>query len=132
MEDKNELKEKDENKKSLNIGNTQIKEDFNLKIEINKWEQKTNKSTKKLEVIFNIELYSELTSKKWNVYHSIQDFKELFNNLSQIFPNLLDIMPNINKLEKEKSASLMITKISTAIIDFLKNISHRSDIINSK
>ena len=41
-------------------------------------------------------------------------------------------MPNINKLEKEKSASLMITKISTAIIDFFKNISHRSDIINSK
>ena len=69
MEAKNELQENEENTKPLNIPSPEIKEDFKLKIEINKWEQKTNKSTKKLEVIFNIQLYSELTSKKWNVYH---------------------------------------------------------------
>ena len=132
MEAKNEIQENEENPKPLNIPSPELKEDFKLKIEINKWEQKTNKSTKKLEVIFNIELYSELTSKKWNVYHSIQDFKEFINNLSQIFPNLLDIMPKISQFEKEKSTSSMITKVSSSIIEFLSNISYRSDIINSK
>ena len=33
---------------------SEIKEDFKLKVEINKWEQKTKKKTGKLLVIFNI------------------------------------------------------------------------------
>ena len=36
---------------------SEIKEDFKLKVEINKWEQKTNKATGKLEVVFNIEIF---------------------------------------------------------------------------
>ena len=123
--------QKEKNKK-INQTTTAIREDFKLKIDINKWEQKTtNKSTKKLEVIFNIELYSEITSKKWNVYHSFQEIKYLIDFLSQVFPNLLNI-PKFKSLEKETSTSLMITNISSAFVDFLKSISHRSDIFNSK
>ena len=132
MEDNNEIQENKANKKIKNSSATEIKEDFKLKIEINKWEQKTNKETKKLEVIFNIELSSELTSKKWNVYHSIQDFKDLLNNLSQIFSNLSDIISKIKSPEKDQSSSLIITKASSAILEFLNSISHRSDVINSK
>ena len=132
MEEKNEKKENAENIKLANSSTTEIKEDFKLKIDINKWEQKTNKATKKLEVIFNVELHSELSSKKWNVFHSIQDFKDLINNLSHIFPNLSDIIPNLKPLEKELNTSSTITKASLAIVEFFKSISHRSDIINSK
>ena len=100
-----ELNEKEENQatkekpkeNAINnkVKSIEIKEDFNIKIEINKWEQKTNKETKKLEVMFNIELYSELTKKKWNVYHSIQDFNNLIATLSQYFPNFPEIpIPN--------------------------------------
>ena len=132
MEEKTNIKENKENIKLTNSSTTEIKEDFKLKIDINKWEQKTNKATKKLEVIFNVELHSELSSKKWNVFHSIQDFKDLINNLSHIFPNLSDIIPNLKPLEKELNTSSTITKASLAIIEFFKSISHRSDIINSK
>ena len=132
MEEKTNIKENKENIKLTNSSITEIKEDFKLKIDINKWEQKTNKATKKLEVIFNVELHSELSSKKWNVFHSIQDFKDLINNLSHIFPNLSDIIPNLKPLEKELNTSSTITKASLAIVEFFKSISHRSDIINSK
>lgn len=136
-----ELNEKEENQatkekpkeNAINnkVKSIEIKEDFNIKIEINKWEQKTNKETKKLEVMFNIELYSELTKKKWNVYHSIQDFNNLIATLSQYFPNFPEI-PKLKPPEKENSSSIIITKASTAIIDFINLISYRSDIINSK
>ena len=132
MEEKTNIKENKENIKLTNSSTTEIKEDFKLKIDINKWEQKTNKATKKLEVIFNVELHSELSSKKWNVFHSIQDFKDLINNLSHIFPNLSDIIPNLKPFEKELNTSSTITKASLAIVEFFKSISHRSDIINSK
>ena len=134
MEEKNEINpnQKEEKNKSKEKTPSAIKEDFKLKIEINKWEQKTNKITKKLEVIFNIELYSELTFKKWNVYHTIQDFKDLINNLSQIFPNLLDIIPKIKSPEKEKCTSSIIMQTSSDILNFINLISYRSDIINSK
>ena len=128
MEEKNEINPYQKEEKTPSA----IKEDFKLKIEINKWEQKTNKITKKLEVIFNIELYSELTFKKWNVYHTIQDFKDLINNLSQIFPNLLDIIPKIKSPEKEKCTSSIIMQTSSDILNFINLISYRSDIINSK
>ena len=110
---------------------SEIKEDFKLKVEINKWEQKTNKKTGKLEVIFNIELFSEITNKKWSVYHSIQDFKELITNLLSICINMPDYQ-GLKSLEKEKSSSSIINKASSAIIEFINAISYRSDIINSQ
>ena len=110
---------------------SEIKENFKIKCVINKWEQKTNKTTGKLEVIFNIELFSELTNKKWSVFHSIQDFKDLISNLSPICINLPDF-PGFKSLEKEKASSSIINKASSAITEFISNISHRSDILNSK
>ena len=110
---------------------SEIKEDFKLKVEINKWEQKTNKSTGKLEVIFNIELFSEITNKKWSVFHSIQDFKDLISYLSLICINMPEY-PGFKSLEKEKGSSSIINKASTAILELINNISYRSDIINSK
>ena len=110
---------------------TEIKENFKIKCAINKWEQKTNKTTGKLEVIFNIELFSELTNKKWSVFHSIQDFKDLISNLSPICINLPDFQ-GFKSLESEKASSSIISKASSAIIEFINNISHRSDILNTK
>ena len=109
---------------------TEIKEDFKLKIEINKWEQKTNKSTGKLEVVFNIELFSEITNKKWSVFHSIQDFIDLITNLSAICINMPDVS-TFKSLEKEIGSSSIINEASSAIISFMNNISYRSDIFNS-
>ena len=110
---------------------SEIKEDFKLKVEINKWEQKTNKATGKLEVVFNIEIFSEITNKKWSVFHSINDFKELISNLSSICINIPDY-PLFKSLEKEKGSSLIINKASSAIIEFINNISYRCDILNSQ
>jgi hypothetical protein len=110
---------------------SEIKEDFKLKVEINKWEQKTNKATGKLEVVFNIEIFSEITNKKWSVFHSINDFKELISNLSSICINIPDY-PLFKSLEKEKGSSLIINKSSSAILEFINNISYRSDILNSQ
>ena len=110
---------------------SEIKENFKLKVEINKWEQKTNKATGKLEVLFNIELFSEITNKKWSVYHSIQDFKDLISNLSSICINMPDY-PGFRSLEKEKSSSIIINKASSAIIEFINGITYRSDIINTQ
>lgn len=109
---------------------SEIKEDFKLKFEINKWEQKTNKSTGKLEVIFNIELFSEISNKKWSVFHSIQDFKDLISNLSSVCINMPDYS-GFKSLEKEKGSSSIINKTSSAILEFINNISYRSDIFNS-
>ena len=110
---------------------SEIKEDFKLKFGINKWEQKTNKVTRKLEVIYNIEVFSEVTNKKWSVYHSIQDFKELISNLSSICINIPDYS-GFKSLEKEDGSSSIISQASTTILEFFNNISYRSDIINSK
>ena len=122
---------KEKNEPSLKkTKTTEIKEDFKLKIEINKWEQKTNKSTGKLEVVFNIELFSEITNKKWSVFHSIQDFIDLITNLSSICINMPDIS-TFKSLEKEIGSSSIINEASSAIISFMNNISHRSDIFNS-
>ena len=110
---------------------SEIKENFKIKCVINKWEQKTNKTTGKLEVIFNIELFSELTNKKWSVFHSIQDFKDLISNLSPICINLPDFQ-GFKSLEKEKASSSIINKASSAITEFINSISHRSDILNTK
>jgi hypothetical protein len=120
-----------ESKESTSEAVSEIKEDFKLKIEINKWEQKTNKSTGKLEVVFNIELSSEITNKKWNVYHSIQDFKELITNLSSICIKIPEY-PDLKTIEKEKSSSLIINKASSAINEFLNHSYYRSDIFNSQ
>ena len=122
------MESKEENKDS---SITEIKEDFKLKVEINKWEQKTNKTTGKLEVMFNIELFSEITNKKWSVFHSIQDFKELISNLSLICINLPEY-PGFKNIEKEKGSSSIINKASSAILEFINNISSRSDILNSQ
>jgi len=110
---------------------SEIKEDFKLKVEINKWEQKTNKATGKLEVVFNIEIFSEITNKKWSLFRSINDFKELISNLSSICINIPDY-PLCKSLEKEKGSSLIINKASSAIIEFINNISYRCDILNSQ
>ena len=120
-----------ESKEASSGAVSEIKEDFKIKVDINKWEQKTNKSTKKLEVVFNIELSSEISNKKWNVYHSIQDFKELISNLSLICINVPEY-PDLKSIEKEKSSSLLIDKASSSIKEFINNSYYRSDIFNSQ
>ena len=42
---------------------TEIQEDFQVKFEINKWEQKINESTGKLEMVFEVDVLSEISKK---------------------------------------------------------------------
>ena len=41
---------------------TEIQEDFQVKFEINKWEQKINEKTGKPEMIFEVDVVSEIKS----------------------------------------------------------------------
>ena len=42
---------------------TEIQEDFQVKFEINKWEQKINQTTGKPEMIFEVDVVSEISKK---------------------------------------------------------------------
>ena len=108
----------------------EIKEDFQVKFEINKWEQKINPSTGKPEMIFEVDVISEISKKKWAIFHRIEDFQNLIYNLSSICLNIPEFT-GFQNLSKENSSS----KISEALqkfTDYIKDISYRGDIVNSR
>jgi hypothetical protein len=109
---------------------TEIQEDFQLKYEINKWEQKINNTTGKPEIIFEVDVFSEISKKKWSVYHTLDDFQNFIYNISSICLNIPEFN-GFQNLAKDQSSS----KISDALqnfTDYLKNISYRGDIVNSR
>ena len=109
---------------------TEIQEDFQVKFEINKWEQKINESTGKLEMVFEVDVLSEISKKKWAIFHTIEDFQNLIYNLSSICLNIPEFT-GFQNLSKENSSS----KISEALqkfTDYIKDISYRGDIVNSR
>ena len=109
---------------------TEIQEDFQVKFEINKWEQKINPSTGKSEMIFEVDVLSEISKKKWAIFHKIEDFQNLIYNLSSICLNIPEFT-GFQNLSKENSSS----KISEALqkfTDYIKDISYRGDIVNSR
>ena len=109
---------------------TEIQEDFQVKFEINKWEQKINSTTGKPEIIFEVDVVSEISKKKWSVYHTLEDFKNLIYNLSSICLNIPEFT-GFQSLNKDKSSSKIIEALQN-FTDFIKNISYRGDIINSR
>ena len=109
---------------------TEIQEDFQVKFEINKWEQKINQTSGKPEMIFEVDVLSEISKKKWAIFHSIEDFQNLIYNISSICLNIPEFT-GFQNLNKEKSSA----KISEALqqfTDYIKNISYRGDIVNSR
>ena len=109
---------------------TEIQEDFQVKFEINKWEQKINPTSGKPEMIFEVDVLSEISKKKWAIFHSIEDFQNLIYNISSICLNIPEFT-GFQNLNKEKSSA----KISEALqqfTDYIKNISYRGDIVNSR
>ena len=109
---------------------TEIQEDFQVKFEINKWEQKINPSSGKPEMIFEVDVISEISKKKWAIFHKIQDFQNLIYNISSICLNIPEFT-GFQNLSKENSSS----KISEALqnfTDYIKDISYRGDIVNSR
>ena len=109
---------------------TEIQEDFQVKFEINKWEQKINPTSGKPEMIFEVDVLSEISKKKWAIFHSIDDFQNLIYNISSICLNIPEFT-GFQNLNKEKSSA----KISEALqqfTDYIKNISYRGDIVNSR
>ena len=109
---------------------TEIQEDFQVKFEINKWEQKINPTSSKPEMIFEVDVLSEISKKKWAIFHSIEDFQNLIYNISSICLNIPEFT-GFQNLNKEKSSA----KISEALqqfTDYIKNISYRGDIVNSR
>ena len=109
---------------------TEIQEDFQVKFEINKWEQKINPTSGKSEMIFEVDVLSEISKKKWAIFHSIEDFQNLIYNISSICLNIPEFT-GFQNLNKEKSSA----KISEALqqfTDYIRNISYRGDIVNSR
>ena len=109
---------------------TEIQEDFQVKFEINKWEQKINPSSGKPEMIFEVDVISEISKKKWAIFHKIEDFQNLIYNISSICLNIPEFT-GFQNLSKENSS----TKISEALqnfTDYIKDISYRGDIVNSR
>ena len=109
---------------------TEIQEDFQVKFEINKWEQKINPTSGKPEMIFEVDVISEISKKKWAIFHKIEDFQNLIYNISSICLNIPEFT-GFQNLSKENSSS----KISEALqnfTDYIKDISYRGDIVNSR
>ena len=109
---------------------TEIQEDFQVKFEINKWEQKINSKTGKPEMIFEVDVVSEISKKKWTLNHTLDDFKNLIYNISSICLNIPEFT-GFQSLNAEQSSS----KISEALqnfTDYIKSISYRGDIVNSR
>ena len=109
---------------------TEIQEDFQVKFEINKWEQKINTKTGKPEMIFEVDVVSEISKKKWTLNHTLDDFKNLIYNISSICLNIPEFT-GFQSLNSEQSSS----KISEALqnfTDYIKSISYRGDIVNSR
>ena len=109
---------------------TEIQEDFQVKFEINKWEQKINEKTGKPEMIFEVDVVSEISKKKWSINHTLEDFKYLIYNISSICLNIPEFN-GFQSLNGQQSSS----KISEALqnfTDYIKSISYRGDIINSR
>jgi len=109
---------------------TEIQEDFQVKFEINKWEQKINPSSGKPEMIFEVDVLSEISKKKWAIFHTIEDFQSFIYNISSICLNIPEFT-GFQNLSKENSSS----KISEALekfTDYIKDISYRGDIVNSR
>ena len=109
---------------------TEIQEDFQFKFEINKWEQKINSKTGKPEMIFEVDVLSEISKKKWTLQHTLEDFQNLIYNISSICLNIPQFT-GFQSLNKERSSS----KISEALqkfTDYIKSISYRGDVINSR
>ena len=109
---------------------TEIQEDFQVKFEINKWEQKINPSSGKPEMIFEVDVISEISKKKWAIFHKIEDFQNLIYNISSICLNIPEFT-GFQNLSKENSSS----KISEALqnfTDYIKDISYRGDVVNTR
>jgi WD40 repeat protein len=109
---------------------TEIQEDFQVKFEINKWEQKINEKTGKPEMIFEVDVVSEISKKKWSLNHTLEDFKYLIYNISSICLNIPEFN-GFQSLNWQQTSS----KISEALqnfTDYIKSISYRGDIINSR
>ena len=109
---------------------TEIQEDFQVKFEINKWEQKINEKTGKPEMIFEVDVVSEISKKTWTLNHTLEDFKNLIYNISSICLNI----PEFNGfqiLNKEQTSSKIIEALQN-FTDYIKSISYRGDIVNSR
>ena len=107
-----------------------IIEDFQLKIDINKWQKSFNDRTKKEEILYEIELYSEISKKKWAVFRSIVEMKDLVCNLSSVCLNV----PECKNIEyaSEKISNQVRNEIFDNFKGFLKSIQSRGDVINNK
>ena len=97
---------------------------------LKRWEQKINPSSGKPEMIFEVDVLSEISKKKWAIFHTIEDFQNLIYNISSICLNIPEFT-GFQNLSKENSSS----KISEALekfTDYIKDISYRGDIVNSR
>ena len=109
---------------------TEIQEDFQVKFEINKWEQKINPKTGKPEMIFEVDVVSEVSKKKWSLNHTLEDFRNLIYNISSICLNI----PEFNGLQSltGDQSSSKINEALQNFTDYIKSISYRGDIVNSR
>ena len=75
-------------------------------------------------------LFQKFQKKKWSIYHTLEDFKNLIYNLSSICLNIPEFT-GFQSLNKDQSSSKIIEALQN-FTDFIKSISYRGDIVNSR
>jgi WD40 repeat protein len=81
-------------------------------------------------MIFEVDVVSEISKKTWTLNHTLEDFKNLIYNISSICLNI----PEFNGfqiLNKEQTSSKIIEALQN-FTDYIKSISYRGDIVNSR
>ena len=103
-------------------------ENYQFNFSIDKWEIKYNPSINKDDILYDIDISSEISKKKWKVKKYSNEFKLLIENLNTICLNLPPI-PKFPNLKEENSFG--VSNYLEMFENYIKSILFRSDVYNS-
>ena len=103
-------------------------ENYQFNFSIDKWEIKYNPSINKDDIIYEVDISSEISNKKWKVKKFSNELKLLIENLNKICLNLPPI-PKFPSLKEENSFN--INNFYENFENYIKTISFRPDVYNS-
>ena len=104
-------------------------EDFQFTYSMDKWDKKIDPNTSIPTILFQIDINSDISKKKWTINKTIKDFKIFIDKLSKI---CLNLPPKPKFGKNTNDSSLILNNICTELNDYLKNIIYRADVFNSK
>lgn len=103
-------------------------ENYQFNFSIDEWEIKYNPSINKDDILYDIDISSEISKKKWKVKKYSNEFKLLIENLNTICLNLPPI-PKFPNLKEENSFG--VSNYLEMFENYIKSILFRSDVYNS-